>query len=257
VATLFISDLHLDASRPEIGEQFLTFLKQEACDAEALYILGDLFEAWLGDDDPNPYYAAIKVAIRDFAATGVPTYFMHGNRDFMIGEEFAAETGVVILHDPQWIDLHGTTVLLSHGDTLCTDDLQYQQVRAMTRDPEWQAMMRAKSIDERIAFAIQARKDSAARGESLDDVISDVNQDAVLAALREHEVEVLLHGHTHRPGIHDVDLGERMARRIVLGDWFEQGSYVRWSRTGPELIGVRRSPTAAARSESGNSDQAP
>ena len=163
MATLFISDLHLQAERPDIGEQFLAFLDSDARSADALYILGDLFEAWLGDDDPNPYYAIIKSALSDVVHSGVSTYFMHGNRDFMIGEIFAKETGICILDDPQIINFYGTDVLLSHGDAYCTDDIEYQQVRAMTRDPEWQSMMLEKSIEERIAIAVNARQQSLAK----------------------------------------------------------------------------------------------
>ena len=235
MTTLFISDLHLEANRPEIGKQFLGFLAGEARDAEALYILGDLFDVWLGDDDPNPYYGGMKVALRDFADSGVPVFFMHGNRDFTIGQDFAAETGVTILDDPIVVDLYGQKVLLSHGDALCTDDVHYQEVRRMTRDPAWQAMMLAKSIEERIAFAIQARKQSAERGESMSDEIMDVNLDAVVATLNEHSVTTLLHGHTHRPAVHEVDLGGQTGTRIVLGDWYEQGSVVRWDENGPRL----------------------
>ena len=235
MTTLFISDLHLEAGRPEIGEQFLSVLSDEARDAEALYILGDLFEVWLGDDDPNPYYTSMKVAIRELTDSGVPVFFMHGNRDFTIGEIFSGETGVEILDDPVVVELYGQSVLLSHGDALCTDDVQYQQVRAMTRNPEWQAMMLAKSIEERIAFSIQARKDSMAHSNSVSAEIMDVNLEAVVATLRQHGTSIMLHGHTHRPAIHDVDLGNRLATRIVLGDWFEQGSVVRWDENGPRL----------------------
>ncbi len=240
MTTLLISDLHLEAGQPAIGEQFLNFLEGEALHADALYILGDLFEAWLGDDDPNPYYAEMKQALRDFSNTGVPTYFMHGNRDFMIGEQFASETGVTLLPDPLVVDLHGHNVLLSHGDALCTDDVHYQEVRVMTRNPDWQAMMLTKSIEERIAFAIEARKESIARGASMSDEIADVNQDAVRQILTEHDVDTLLHGHTHRPAVHDVDLGDRIATRIVLGDWYEQGSVVRWDENGPKLESLTR-----------------
>jgi UDP-2,3-diacylglucosamine hydrolase len=235
MTTLFISDLHLESGQPQIGEQFLSFLAGEAREAEALYILGDLFEVWLGDDDPNPYYGGMKSALRELTDAGVPEYFMHGNRDFMIGEDFASETGLTILEDPTVVDLYGEKVLLCHGDSLCTDDVHYQQARAMTRNPEWQAMMLTKSIEERIALAIQARKESMERGESLSDEIMDVNQDAVAAALEEQGVDVMLHGHTHRPAVHSLDLGDRKATRIVLGDWFEQGSVVRWDDNGPRL----------------------
>ena len=160
---------------------------------------------------------------------------MLGNRDFTIGEIFSGETGVEILDDPVVVDLYGQSVLLSHGDALCTDDVQYQQVRAMTRNPEWQAMMLAKSIEERIAFSIQARKDSMAHSNSVSAKIMDVNLEAVVATLRQHGTSIMLHGHTHRPAIHDVDLGNQLATRIVLGDWFEQGSVVRWDENGPRL----------------------
>ena len=149
--------------------------------------------------------------------------------------EFAAETGVTILGDPEILDLHGEKVLLSHGDALCTDDVQYQQFRAMTRNPEWQAMMRAKTIEQRIAHALEAREGSMEHGETLDDEIADVNQGAVEEIIRKHGVDILLHGHTHRPAIHEVRLGDRTAARIVLGDWFEQGSVVRWDADGPRL----------------------
>ena len=240
MATLFISDLHLEAKRPEIGEQFLAFLAGPARDADALYILGDLFEAWLGDDDPNPYYVQMKSAIRELADSGVPVFFMHGNRDFMIGDTFAAETGVTLLGDPCPMELHGKTVLLSHGDALCTDDVEYQQVRAMTRNPEWQAMMMAKSIEERIAFALQAREKSMSRHQAMDEEIADVNQDAVEQTIEEHKVDVLLHGHTHRPAVHALEVNGRKAHRIVLGDWYEQGSMVEWDENGPRLVELPR-----------------
>jgi len=235
MATLFISDLHLDAKRPDIGEQFLALLEGEARNAETLYILGDLFESWVGDDDPNEHYAAIKSALRALVDTGVPVYFMHGNRDFMIGADFAGETGVQILPDPTPIELHGDTVLLSHGDALCTDDVEYQQVRTMVRNPEWQAMMLAKPLEERLAFAAHARVQSMERNQSLSEDITDVNQGEVDNLINEHGVDILLHGHTHRPAVHEVDLGDRTAKRIVLGDWYEQGSIVRWDENGFSL----------------------
>ena len=235
MATLFISDLHLEPARPEIGEQFLAFLAGPAREADALYILGDLFEAWIGDDDPNPYYAQMKSAIRALSDSGVPVFFMHGNRDFMIGERFAAEAGVTLLDDPHPIELHGENVLLSHGDALCTDDVEYQKVRAMTRNPDWQAMMLSKSIEERIAFAMQAREQSLARGESMTEEIADVNQGAVEQAIRDSGADILLHGHTHRPAVHPFHVDGRPVHRIVLGDWYEQGSMVEWDGDGPRL----------------------
>ena len=235
MATLFISDLHLDAARPEIGEQFLAFLRDEARAADALYILGDLFESWVGDDDPNPHYAEIKTAIRSLVDTGVPVFFMHGNRDFMVGERFAEETGVTILDDPKAVELYGQAVLLSHGDALCIDDVEYQKVRVMTRNPEWQAMMRAKPLEERLAYAEQARQASRAHSAAVGEDIMDVNQDAVAGTFRDRDIDILLHGHTHRPAVHTVDVDGRKATRIVLGDWYEQGSVVRWDTNGPRL----------------------
>ena len=224
--SLFISDLHLETDRPDIGKQFLEFMEGEARAADELYILGDLFEAWVGDDDPNTHYFTIKRAIRKLVDSGVPVYFMHGNRDFMVGRGFARETGVNILPDPHRITLYGQRVLLSHGDVLCTDDVQYQRIRAMTRDPEWQSKMLEKPLKERIAIAQEARRQSMERTINMSLEIMDVNQQAVEAIIREHDVDVLLHGHTHRPAVHDVDLGKRRAKRIVLGDWYSLGPHL-------------------------------
>ena len=235
MATLFISDLHLDANRPDIGAQFLAFLDRDARDAEALYILGDLFESWVGDDDPNPHFAVMKTAIRALVDAGVPVFFMHGNRDFMIGRQFAEETGVQLLDDPMPLELFGERVLLSHGDALCTDDRQYQQVRLMTRDPEWQAMMRAKPLAERLAVAEHARAASRAHHASASEDIMDVNADAVAQSFLDHEMDILLHGHTHRPAVHAIELPDRPVTRIVLGDWYEHGSVVFWDKQGPRL----------------------
>ena len=240
MTTLFISDLHLEAARPEIGEQFLEFLKTEAESADALYILGDLFESWVGDDDPNAHYAEIKTAIRALTDLGIPVCFMHGNRDFMIGENFAVETGVTLLPDPYVLDIHGTQVLLTHGDAMCTDDIEYQKIRAMSRNPEWQAMMLQKSLAERQAFAAQARAASMAHGKTISDEISDVNAGAVEAGFREYGVSIMLHGHTHRPAVHQLEVDGQEAKRIVLGDWYAQGSVVRWDESGPVLSAMER-----------------
>ena len=235
MTTLFISDLHLEADRPDIADQFLTFLKTDASEADDLYILGDLFEAWVGDDDPNTHYFVIKRALRKLVDSGVPVYFMHGNRDFMIGSQFANETGVIILPDPYRADFYGEKALLSHGDALCTDDVQYQRVRKMVRNPEWQATMLAKPLRDRLRFAKEARLRSQERTINMEENIMDVNQGEVEKTIREHNVDILLHGHTHRPAVHKIDLGNRKARRIVLGDWYTQGSVVRWNTRGPRL----------------------
>lgn len=240
MTTLFISDLHLDADRPDIGDQFLRFLKEQASEAEELYILGDLFEAWVGDDDPNTHYARVKMAIRKLVDKGVPVYFMHGNRDFMIGTQFANETGVTILPDPYPVRMYGQKALLSHGDAMCTDDAQYQKIRAMTRNPDWQASMRAKPLKERLAIADQARLQSLERTINLDLNITDVNQEEVRKTIIRHGSDVLLHGHTHRPAVHTIDLGGRKAKRVVLGDWYMQGSFVTWDMRGPKLEALPR-----------------
>ena len=240
MTTLFISDLHLEADRPDIADQFLRFMETDALHADALYILGDLFESWVGDDDPNEHYACIKQALKKLTRKNVPVFFMHGNRDFMIGERFAEETGVRILSDPEVIDLHGDRVLISHGDAYCTDDHEYQAVRKMTRDPAWQAMMLQKSLEERLAFAAQARQASMARGGAIDEEITDVNQVAIEEALRQAGVVIMLHGHTHRPAVHEFSLDGAPAKRIVLGDWYEQGSVVKWDEAGPVLVEMER-----------------
>ena len=240
MTTLFIADLHIDADSPDIAEQFLGLLESEALEADALYILGDLFESWIGDDDPNEHYATIKQAMRKLVDHGVPVYFMHGNRDFMIGEDFAAETGVSILPDPYVLDIHGARVLLSHGDAYCTDDVEYQEVRKMTRNPQWQAMMLAKPVQERLDFAARAREASMAHGGAIDEDITDVNSSAIEQALREADVSIMLHGHTHRPHVHSLTVDGRDRTRIVLGDWHERGSVVRWDEDGPVLSPIQR-----------------
>jgi UDP-2,3-diacylglucosamine hydrolase len=240
VTTLFISDLHLEADQPHIADQFLRFLETEALNAEALYILGDLFERWVGDDDPNEHYAWIKQGLRKLTRKDVPVFFMHGNRDFMIGADFASETGIEILADPHIVELYGERVLLSHGDAYCTDDVEYQAVRRMTRDPQWQAMMLSKSLEERLAFAEQARTDSRTHGDNISENIADVNQAAIESALRDAGVNLMLHGHTHRPKVHDLEIDGQPAQRIVLGDWYDDGSVVRWDDAGPVLSRMER-----------------
>lgn len=239
MATVFISDLHLDPARPDITSQALAFLAQETRGADALYILGDLFEAWVGDDDPEPEKRRVVAAIRALTDAGLPCYFMHGNRDFMVGESFAAESGCTLLQDPTVVEVHGTRVILMHGDTLCTDDREYQAFRAMVRNPAWQQAMLAKPLPERLALARHLRENSAASMQGKAEEIMDVNQDAVHAAMRKHGVYTILHGHTHRPAVHRFELDGREAVRIVLGDWYTQGSAVWW---GPDGFVLRNLP---------------
>ena len=236
MTTLFVSDLHLDPARPEITALFLRFLGEEASGADALYILGDLFEAWVGDDDPSTTGQQVADGLRRLADTGVPAFFIHGNRDFLVGQDYARRAGLCILPDPAVVSLYGEPVLLMHGDLLCTDDHAYQAFRAQTRDPHWQAKFLAQPLAARQAFAAQARQASMSRQKEMIDgdrasfeTVTDVNSQAVEATLARFGVATLVHGHTHRPAMHAVRIGDREGRRIVLGDWYEQGSVLRVS----------------------------
>lgn len=240
MSTLFISDLHLDPSRPAITELFLRFLREEASGAEALYILGDLFEAWVGDDEDGDIAGAVKGGLRELVQAGVPVSLMRGNRDFLLGPAFAADTGVRLLADPCVAILDGEPTLLLHGDLLCTDDLRYQDFRRQVRDPAWREQFLAQSLAARRAFAEQARAASTAHQDGLKqakqlEAITDVNADAVVAMLERFGLRRMIHGHTHRPGIHSLQAGGHSAQRVVLGDWYEQGSVLRVSRDGLEL----------------------
>lgn len=240
MTTLFISDLHLDPERGEVTRQFLGFLEGEARDAETLYILGDLFEAWVGDDDPDPEKRAVVEALSRIPANGVSCYIMHGNRDFLIGERFCEETGFRLLEDGTVVDIHGTKVLLMHGDTLCTDDLEYQKLRHMVRNPQWQAGFLSMPVEQRLAMAQKVREQSRAATMLKAAEIMDVNQDAVQETVRSSDVRTLVHGHTHRPAIHSLEIDGAKATRVVLGDWHEQGSVLRWDGEGYELVALPR-----------------
>jgi UDP-2,3-diacylglucosamine hydrolase len=241
--TLFISDLHLDGERPDITAQFLEFLEREARQAQALYILGDLFEAWIGDDDPDPDKRRVIDALRSLTQSGVRVYFIHGNRDFLIGRRFAAATGVKLLPDGTLIELYGKRVLLMHGDTLCIDDADYQRLRRIVRNPIVQFILRRLSLGRRQKIAARMRAGSKAHIETMDrskPQIMDVNQDAVVRTFDAEHADLIVHGHTHRPAVHEVKMGDHVATRIVLGDWYEQGSVLRWNEQGFELAGLRR-----------------
>ena len=232
---LFVSDLHLDPERPAVTALFLEFLADRASDAEALYILGDLFEAWLGDDDDSPHSRAVCEGLRACAAGGTPVYIMHGNRDFLLGDVFAEQSGARLLEDPSVIELYGTLTLLMHGDLLCTDDTAYMAFRKMVHDPAWQADMLARPLAERQATASEMRATSRTQTAGKPESIMDVNQATVIDYMTEHGVQQLIHGHTHRPAMHDVALAGQPGRRIVLGDWYEQGSVLECSADGCEF----------------------
>ena len=228
MTTLFISDLHLSAQRPVVMQLFLDFLQQRAVHAEALYILGDLFEYWIGDDAASQAeYAPVVAGLRAVTRHGVPVHVMHGTRDFLIGRQFSDATGCRLLTDPTCIDLYGERVLLMHGDTLCTDDVAYQDFRRMVRDPQWIAGFLARDLAERDAIVRNLRETSkAAMAEKIPEIM-DVNPAAVKDVMREHHIRHLIHGHTHRPAQHDLQLDGQPARRTVLGDWYEHGSVLR------------------------------
>jgi UDP-2,3-diacylglucosamine hydrolase len=240
MSLFLISDIHADASRPAIAEQLLSFIKGPAADAEALYILGDLFETWIGDDDPDPEKHRIVHALHDLTQGGVPCYFLPGNRDFLTGQVFADRTGCVMLDDPTVVQLHDVPVLLLHGDTLCADDHEYQAFRRMVRDPIWQQHFLEKTPEHRIAMAQQARDASNTHTDAKPPDIMDVSQTAVNAVMREHGINTMIHGHTHRPGIHHFELDGQPATRIVLGDWYEQGSVLRWAAGNYHLDSLPR-----------------
>ena len=235
MTTLFISDLHIDASRPAIIERFLEFLHGEAKGAAALYILGDLFESWIGDDAPDTAQAAAIAGLHDLTSSGVPCFVMHGNRDFLLGTQFCRASGAELLPDPLIVTLYGEPVLVMHGDALCTDDRAYQRLRATVRDPGWQRRFLSLSIEARRALAGAARAGSQAHTAALADTITDVNADSVAAVLRGAATATLLHGHTHRPAVHALQVDGMARRRIVLGDWYEHGSVLRWDAAGPSL----------------------
>lgn len=239
MGTLFISDLHLDESRPEITGLFLDFLRNDAVKAEALYILGDLFEAWVGDDDNAELGIKVANALRELGHQGVPVFFMRGNRDFLVGPGFAQRAGLQILPDPCVLELYGKPTLLMHGDLLCTDDAAYQAFRAQVRSEAWQTQFLSQTLATRLAFAEQARAASKQHQSGLmneqQENIMDVTQASVLALMKRFGVTRLIHGHTHRPAIHHFYNEDAASQRIVLGDWYSQGSVLQVDADGDFL----------------------
>jgi UDP-2,3-diacylglucosamine hydrolase len=233
----FIADLHLRPEQPNMVALFVKFMQQQSQDREleALYILGDLFEAWIGDDFVPPGMDAAINAIWQLSESGVNVYFMHGNRDFLIGDEFASQTGCQLLPEYHVIDLYGTETLLMHGDLLCTDDVDYMKFRHTVRNAQWQLEFLAKSVPERIAIAQAARQESQQKTQQLASEIMDVNQDAVTKTMNKWQVSQLIHGHTHRPAMHDITINGSPAKRIVMGDWYEQGSVLVCNQQGCTL----------------------
>ena len=217
----FISDIHLSKDNPHLTDAFKTFLIESKEVCTHLFILGDLFEIWIGDDDDNSFHQEIKTTLSGFTSNGPETFFMHGNRDFLIGETFANEVGISILSDPYALSINGLNVILSHGDFLCTDDVDYMDFRNKVRSEEWQKDFLSKSIDERneIANSLRSGSKNATSEKSLE--ITDVNLETVNNFIQENKPDIFIHGHTHRPKIHE----HNSTKRVVLGDWDKCGWY--------------------------------
>ena len=232
--SLLISDLHLCQLRPNISTQFIEFLQNKAIHAENLFILGDLFEYWAGDDDgDDSHHAEIIHALNTLSNTGTRVYFMHGNRDFLVGDDFAKAAGLTLLKDPTLVNLYGKRVLLSHGDGLCTDDIAYQAFRLQVRDINWQKEFTSQPLAARKAYIQHLRVKSEQEKSTKSMEIMDVNADAVAAMLRQFDYpELLIHGHTHRPKQHLLSVDGHACTRWVLGDWYEQGSCLKLDAGG-------------------------
>ena len=239
MSTLFISDLHLNGERENITELFINFLDQRASKADALYILGDLFEVWPGDDMIQPDYQSSISKMKQLTDNGLPLFIMQGNRDFLMAEKFSEVSGATLIEDPTIIDLYGTSTLLMHGDTLCTDDVDYQKFRVMVRDPRWQADFLSKPAEERLAITTKYREISKTKMAEKTMDIMDVNQHSVEEAMLKENIQQLIHGHTHRPAIHDFTVNEKKMKRIVLGDWYEQGSVLVCDEKGCQLESIQ------------------
>lgn len=235
--SLFIADLHLCDSRPQINAAFSAFLRGPANAAEALYILGDLFEYWPGDDAAQlPFYAGVAEELALLSSGGVHLYLMHGNRDFLLGAQMASLIGAQLLADPYPVDLYDTPSVLMHGDTLCTDDIAYLEFRATVRDRQWQRTFLATPLEQRIVTAEALRRQSSAEKQAKSMEIMDVNADAVSAVFRNCACTRLIHGHTHRPALHRLEIDGVPRERWVLNDWYQKGGYLRCDATGCRQI---------------------
>jgi len=240
-ATLFISDLHLSGERPATNERFFEFLRTQASHAAALYVLGDLFEYWIGDDEldaagGDPLARRVADALGEVSHRGVSVAFMHGNRDFLVGQRFGEASGARLLEDPSVEEIGGVRTLLMHGDTLCTDDHDYQAWRRTARSSEWQRQFLAKTLPGRRAALQALREKSKEVVGAKPAEIMDVNDTAVRGALRAHDLTRLVHGHTHRPARHALEVDGRRCERWVLPDWYGRGGYLAVDDTGPRLV---------------------
>jgi UDP-2,3-diacylglucosamine hydrolase len=233
---LFISDLHLSLEKPEITRRFLDFLANRATKAHAVYILGDLFDAWIGDDDFTPPNNKIRAQLKQLTSSGTPVYLQQGNRDFLLSTRFAQDTGISLLPDYAVIDLYGTPTLLTHGDLLCSDDIAYQAFRVKSRSPEWQQNVLTKPLLLRLLAARWYRLRSFFHKRKKSQDIMDVNQDTVIKIMHQYGTLRLIHGHTHRPAIHDFEINGKTAQRFVLAAWTkEAGDVLCWNNAGYQI----------------------
>lgn len=237
--TLFISDLHLDENQPEMADLFFNFLKNKAIKSDALYILGDFFEAWIGDDDLSPFNLKIIEALNSATQQGLPIYFAHGNRDFLIGKRFLKATGCQLLPDEYVVNLYGTPILLMHGDTLCTLDVKYLKFRKKSRTWLYKKLASWKSLASRRELAARMRAASKQHLRNTSEYIMDVTQEEVERLMRKHQVQHLIHGHTHREAVHHFELDGQGATRTVLGAWHDRGSVLVCDQNGArELVSL-------------------
>jgi UDP-2,3-diacylglucosamine hydrolase len=236
----FISDLHLDESKPKTTKLFHTFIKQiikENINGTEVYILGDLFESWIGDDYDNPFHDEIKLLLTSMSNSGVKVFFLFGNRDFLIGETFLSKTGIELLDDPALLTINEKQVLITHGDQMCLDDHDYQNFRAMVRNPEWQQEFLSFPISKRLKIAGEAKDASKQSKQEKVIEIMDVNDKAVAAIFNEHQIDLMIHGHTHRPMKHEIVVGGKAYYRYVLGDWAKDSAIIiDWSNDSPQFI---------------------
>ncbi len=233
--TLFISDLHLQPDQPHIAKIFLQFLQEQASQATRLYILGDLFEAWIGDDDLNAFNLQIIQALKQAAQTGLSIYFMRGNRDFLISKKFSSSAGITLLTDPSVIDLYGKRTLLMHGDSLCTLDRKHQRFRRVTHHPFFHKLVLSLPLKWRRQIGAWLRQQSRQHQSQLSDSIMDICQETAASQMQTYQTPLLIHGHTHRPGFHQLEFNNQSGQRIVLGAWHHAGHVLACSHTGYEL----------------------
>ncbi|SPY78455.1 UDP-2,3-diacylglucosamine diphosphatase [Providencia rustigianii] len=236
MSTYIIADLHLSEDEPAITAGFLHFIEQQAIHADSLYILGDFFNYWIGDDDNNPLHQQVANALKQLSEHGIPCYFIHGNRDFLIGKRYAKQCGMTILPQETLLELYGKRILIMHGDTLCSDDAAYQNYRKKVHTPWIQRLFLALPLFIRRRIAQKMRRNSQYASSMKSESIMDVNPDAVINALKRHQAQWMIHGHTHRPAIHEINIAGQLHFRGVLGAWHHEGSAFVISEQGIELI---------------------